>query len=74
MTKDDIYFYTQVGKSLEFNFKNKTYSLTYDKDDQGHQIIIFGPLYEGAKYSSFGELMNEAKVENHFFREIIKDL
>lgn len=74
MTKDDIYFYTQVGKNLEFNFKNKTYSLTYDKDDQGNQIIIFGPLYEGTKYSSFGELMNEAKVENHFFREIIKDL
>lgn len=74
MTKDDIYFSTQVGKSLEFNFKNKTYSLTYDKDEQGNQIIIFGPLYEGTKYSSFGELMNEAKVENHFFREIIKDL
>ena len=74
MTKDDIYFYVQAKKNLEFTFKNKTYLLTYDKDSNGKDIIIFGQLYEGEKYHSFGELMNNAKVENYFFKEFISDL
>lgn len=74
MTKDDIYFYVQAKKNLEFTFKNKTYLLTYDKDSNGKDVIIFGQLYDGIKYYSFGELMNNAKVENYYFKEFISDL
>ena len=74
MTKDDIYFYTQAKKELEFVFNGTTYLLNYDKSPDGKDIILFGPLYTQTKYDSFGSLMNEAKVENHFFKEIIQDL
>ena len=74
MTKDDLYFYIQSKKELEFTFKGKTYTLNYDKDLSGKDFIIFGQIYEGKKYDSFGELMNNAKVENHYFRELLEDL
>ena len=74
MTKDDIYFYTQAKKELEFKYNGTTYSLNYDKDDSGKEYIIFGPLYEGVRYESYGELMNKAKVENHYFKEFIEVL
>lgn len=74
MTKDDIYFYIQTKKELEFTFKGKTYVLNYDKDDSGKEFIVFGQIYEGKRYESYGDLMNHAKVENHFFRELLEDL
>ena len=74
MTKDDIYFYVQAKKELEFKFNDKTYVLNYDKDDSGKEYIVFGQLYEGKRYESYGELMNKARVENHYFTEIIEDL
>ncbi len=74
MTKDDIYFFVQAKKELEFKFNGKTYVLNYDKDDSGKEYIVFGQLYEGQRYESYGELMNKARVENHYFKEIIEDL
>ena len=41
MTKDDIYFYVQAKKNLEFTFKNKTYLLTYDKDSNGKDYDLY---------------------------------
>ena len=46
MTKDDIYFFTQAKKELEFKYHDNTYVLNYDKDDNGKEYIIFGPIYE----------------------------
>lgn len=74
MTKDEIYFYIQSKKEFEFVFKGKTYVLNYDKDDSGKEYIVFGQLYEGKRFESYGDLMNHAKVENHFFRELLEDL
>ena len=74
MTKDDLYFYVSAKKELEFKFNGVTYCLNYDKTPDGKEVIIFGPIYEGKKYSSYGELVNNAKVENHFFREMLEDL
>ncbi|MCR5764649.1 MAG: hypothetical protein K6G09_01600 [Treponema sp.] len=70
MTKDDLYFLIQTKTTKEFEYKGKTYSLLYDKDSDG-EYIRFGLLYEEKKYKSFGELWNDAKIENHFFREMI---
>ena len=50
MTKDDIYFFTQAKKELEFKYRGNTYVLNYDKDDNGKEYIIFGPIYETKKY------------------------
>lgn len=74
MTKDQLIFLIQTKKEFEFSFNNKNYNLTYDKDDSGKEWIVFGERYEGKKFDSFGELMNKAKVENHFFRELLPEL
>lgn len=74
MTKDDLYFYIQTKKTLEFSFKGKTYTLIPDIDEKGKEIIVFGRIYEGEKYNSFGELMNKAKVENYFFKDLLEDI
>ena len=50
MTKDDIYFYTQAKKELEFKYHDTTYILNYDKTSDGKDIIIFGPLYNTKKF------------------------
>ena len=74
MTKDDIYFYTQAKKELEFKYHDTTYVLNYDKTSDGKDIIIFGPLYNTKKFDSYGDLMNNARVENHYFKEFIEVL
>lgn len=74
MTKDDLFFYLQTKRNLEFKFKDKTYSLLCDKDNNGKDIFVFGRLYEGQPYSSFGELMNQAKIDNYFFKDLLDDI
>ena len=70
MTKDDLIFLIDTKKSLEFSYNGKNYNLTYDKDEKG-EYIVFGQTFQGEKYKSFGEFYNNAKVENHFFREML---
>ena len=65
--------YAKIGTNkYEFFYKGKTYNLTYGKDEKG-EYILFGQLYEGKRFYSYGELMNEAKIDNHFFREMLED-
>ena len=74
MTKDELYFNIQTKKNLEFKFNEKIYTLMYDKDSSGNEIIVFGRLYEGKKFSSFGDLMNNAKIDNYFFKDLLDDI
>lgn len=74
MTKDDLYFYIQTKKPLEFKFNDKTYRLYYDTDSYGKDIIFFGQIFEGKPFDSFGDLMNKAKVENYFFKDLLEDI
>ena len=74
MTRDEFLFLIQTEKPYEFTFCGVKYNITYDKDRSGNTGIVFGPLYEGKKYDSYGDFMNNAKVDNHFFREILPDL
>ena len=75
MTKDDLFFKIQTATPFEFTYNGKTYALTYDseplKDGKRKQYIIFGQIFEGKKFEDFGDLINNAKVENHFFREML---
>ena len=72
MTKDDLFFMIQVASNLEFVFNNKTYRLFYAQNKKGKNVIMFGELYDAKEYESFGELYSQAKVENHYFREILE--
>lgn len=72
MTHDELVFCLDAKKEIEFSYNGKNYNLTYDRDDNGNDLIVFGERYQGKKYSSFGELMNEARIENHFFREMLE--
>lgn len=74
MTKDDLIYLIQLHKELEFQYKGKTYSLNYDTDSNGKPLIVFGRQYEGERYSSYGEFINNAKIENSYFREILEDI
>lgn len=74
MTKDDLYFYIETKKTLEFKFQNKTYTLYYDKDSRGNDVIMFGRLYEAESFSSYGELMNKAKIDNYHFKDLLGDI
>ena len=70
MTKDDLIFYIQTKKEFEFKYNGKIYNMTYD-DTAGKSFIIFGRLYEGVRYNSYGELMNNARIENHFLKDML---
>ncbi|MCF0126253.1 MAG: hypothetical protein HUJ68_10965 [Clostridia bacterium] len=71
MTKKDFVFLIETQQPLEFSYNGKIYNLTYDKDSKGDTVIVFGQLYEGVRYNSLGELLNTAKIENHYFREML---
>ncbi|MBQ9207882.1 MAG: hypothetical protein IJ158_14375 [Treponema sp.] len=74
MTKDDLIFFINTKKEFEFSYNGKNYNLTYDRDDSGNDLIVFGERFQGKKYNSFGEFMNEAKIENHYFREMLDSI
>lgn len=71
MTKERLLFLIETKKEFEFSYNGKTYNMTYDKDANGNTILIFGQLYEGIKYDSIGELLNNAKIENHYFKDML---
>ncbi len=74
MSLDDLYFAIQVKKCIEFNHNNLTYHIVYDKDSEGKDIIKFGPLYDEQVFYSYGELVNNAKVENYHLKNFIENL
>lgn len=71
MTKDDLIFRMETLQPLEFTYKGKLYNMTFDKVGDGTIRIRFGRLFEEQTYSSFGELMNTAKIDNHFFKDML---
>ena len=74
MTKDDFYFKIQVKQTIEFKYNSILYNINYDKTSDGKEIILFGRLYEEQKFHSYGDLMNNAKVENHFLKDMLEIL
>lgn len=71
MTKEQFIFLIETQKPFEFTYNNVVYNMTYDKNEKGETIIVFGRLYEGKKYKSAGELLNNARIENHFFKDML---
>ena len=54
-----------------FVYKGKTYTITYDKSPDGRKWIVFGDIADKQKYDSVGEFLNKAKIENHFFKDML---
>lgn len=71
MTKEQLFFYIETQKVFEFSYKGKVYNMTYDRDEKGNTVLVFGRLYEGKRYAGVGELLNTAKIENHFFKDML---
>lgn len=71
MTKDDFLFLLETQTIREFTYKNEIYRLSYDKKSDGKTIIKFGRLYEETEYESAGELLNNARIQNHFFKDML---
>ncbi len=71
MTKDDFLFLVETKTPHEFIYKGKIYNMTFDKAADGSTIIVFGPLFEGERYDSVGEFLNKARIENHFFKDML---
>ena len=71
MTKDDFLFLVEKENINDFIFKGVTYTITYDKSPDGHKCIVFGELADKKKYDSVGEFLNKAKIENHFFKDML---
>ena len=74
MTKEEFQFLIDTKKEYEFSYNGKKYNITYGTDEFHRNCIQFGELYMGTRWYSLGELLNEAKVENHYFREMIEIL
>ena len=51
MTKEQFIFLIETQKPFEFTYNNVVYNMTYDKNEKGEKVIVFGRLYEGKKYS-----------------------
>ena len=71
MTKDDFLFLVETETIHDFVYKGKTYTITYDKSPDGHKLIVFGDIADKQKYDSVGEFLNKAKIENHFFKDML---
>ena len=71
MTKEQFIFLIETQKPFEFTYNNVVYNMTYDKNEKGETIIVSGRLDEGKKYKSAGELLNNARIENHFFKDML---
>ncbi|MCR5762800.1 MAG: hypothetical protein K6G00_05380 [Treponema sp.] len=72
MTREEFQFIVDIKKEYEFALNGKRYNLTYGKDDAGKSYIALGRLYDRPeRYKTFGELMNAAKIDNQYLREII---
>lgn len=72
MTKEEFQFIIDIKKEYEFSINGKRYNITYGKDDSGKNYIALGRLYDTPeRYYSFGELINYAKIDNQYLRELI---
>lgn len=74
MKEADLKFILETIGRFDFNHSGSDYTIFLDKDGNGKSSFRFGRQYEFTKYSSWGEMMNEAKVENHYFKSVLREL
>lgn len=73
MTIEQFRYLVDIKQPFEFDFHGKKYNLTYGKDSKG-EYLNFGLLYEEKKYYSLGEFLNNVKLENSYFKDVLEIL
>lgn len=72
MTREEFQFIIDIKKEYEFSVNGKRYNITYGNDDSGKSYIALGRLYDTSeRYKTFNELINTAKIDNQYLRELI---
>lgn len=73
MKEAELLFILDTVGRFDFTFSGSEYTLILEKGTRGEEIR-FGRQYDFVKYDSWGEFMNKAKVENHYFKYVLNDL
>ncbi len=71
MTLEEFRYIVDTKKEYEFTYRGISYSLTYGRNEPGFDVIEFGERFFQRKFDSWGMFINEAKVENHYLREML---
>lgn len=74
MKEKELRFILDTVGRYDFNYGGADYSIYQDKDEEGREIFRFGRTYSEQKYFSWGEIMNHAKVESHYFKSVLENL
>ncbi len=74
MTEAELKFTLETVGRFDFTHDGTDYTLLLDTDEKGNQQIRFSRSFQETKFSSWGELMNQAKVENHYFKYVLREL
>lgn len=74
MKEKELRFILDTVGRYDFNHSGADYSIYQDKDEKGKETFRFGRAYSEQKYASWGELMNHAKVESHYFKAVLEEL
>lgn len=74
MDEKKLKFILETVGRYDFSHSGIEYSIYQDTDEKGKETFRFGRTYSEQKYASWGELMNKAKVESHYFKAVLEDL
>ena len=66
------YFYMQ--KPFEFCYKNKTYRISFEKENSNIVILLGERFSTPEKYSNMDSLLYEAFLEGHYFKDILPEI
>ena len=75
MTKEEFSSQIEARRCFEFEYDGKTWAIDSQKMPDGKLKIFFGEQYVvPEEYENFTHLMADAKIGNHFLREVISRL
>lgn len=73
MTRNEFVHIVNSKEQREFVVDGVVYALTYDKDSSGKEYVVFGRTFQGERYTDVGELLNNAKIGNHYLRNMLEE-
>lgn len=76
MTRDQFQMEIDVKKEFDFTERGVEYNIRKETDSNGVEkyIVSEGVLPPMFVYFTFGEMMADCVISNHYLRDIIRDL
>ena len=74
MTEAELKFTLETVGRFDFTHDGIDYTILLDTDKKDKRQIRFSRSFQETRFSSWGELMNLAKVENHYFKYVLREL